>query len=423
MMKNKASAVIALILVLTALYVNISNASPHSNATLHYSGVVQSAGLARELITIASSPSGPGFVSVDGNPITTPSTFNWAVGSNHTLYAHGSVSLIDNEERLHLIGWNDSGSYIHKFTVPKSGITVTAIYQLQYYFAVTNGIDPTGQGWYDAGTYASATSSVSSSSSVLRNYLLDGCSQNLYNDFAADSQYNITDQETSPNGLWLCNEAGYGETGVIDCGNGTNVFFLKPQTSTSQEITHAALVQSTVNYANFTISVNVNTAKQLRQNSPPNAWEAAWLFFRFTNDSNFYYLLWDNSGVELGKKTGSTTQVFLVTDASLGAEYSFNEWSNWKITLIGPNIQAWLNGKEVINYTDTTKQSQLDSGAICMYCEDALVYWSDMKITAIPGDSLTNLQNPTVPEFGTFTTPNILMDKNHVVQFITSPKQ
>ena len=48
-----------------------------------------------ESITITSSPTGSGFVTVDGNPITTPYTFTWNTGDTHTITANSPVN-----------GWN-----------------------------------------------------------------------------------------------------------------------------------------------------------------------------------------------------------------------------------------------------------------------------------------------------------------------------
>ena len=89
-------------------------------------------------ITITSSPSGSGFVVVDGNMITTPDTFVWVQGSTHTLSTNSPVS--GGAGTQYVFGsWSDSGTQSHSYTVPSSPTTVTASFTTQYYITVSNG--------------------------------------------------------------------------------------------------------------------------------------------------------------------------------------------------------------------------------------------------------------------------------------------
>jgi hypothetical protein len=111
-------------------------------------------------ITITSSITGSGYVTVDGNAITTPQTFNWLPASSHTIASISPVSGGTGIQYLYT-SWSDSGAQSHSYTVPGSAVTVTANYQKQYYLTVTSVAgSPTGQGWYNAG--ATISSSVTS---------------------------------------------------------------------------------------------------------------------------------------------------------------------------------------------------------------------------------------------------------------------
>jgi hypothetical protein len=109
-------------------------------------------------ITITSSPvTGSGFVNVDDNPITTPITFTWTIGSSHKLEALSPVSGGTGIQYVYT-DWSDSGAQTHNYVVPGSSATVTANYKTQYYLTVVSPYDtPGGMGWYDSGATAYAT--------------------------------------------------------------------------------------------------------------------------------------------------------------------------------------------------------------------------------------------------------------------------
>jgi len=129
-------------------------------------------------ITVTSSPTGSGFVKADGTAYTTPQTFTWAIGDTHTLEAQPSVS--DGASIQYVwTGWSDSGARTHTYTVPSTSTTVTANYKTQYYLTVvTNPLGvatPSGEGWYDADS--SATISTSQYTSIIPSssrYRFDG---------------------------------------------------------------------------------------------------------------------------------------------------------------------------------------------------------------------------------------------------------
>ncbi len=118
-------------------------------------------------ITIASNPSGSGFVLVDGTPHTTPVTFAWQPTTIHTLSANSQVNGGPGCQSLWL-SWSDGGGQPHQKTKPSTATTFTANYGTQYYLTVNSAYDspnPTS-GWFNAGTLttASVTSPVNGGS-------------------------------------------------------------------------------------------------------------------------------------------------------------------------------------------------------------------------------------------------------------------
>jgi hypothetical protein len=116
-------------------------------------------------ITITSSPTGSGFVKVDGAAITTPQTFTWEVGSTHTIEALSPVSG-GTGTQFAWISWSDGGSQSHSYLAPSSSQTVTASYKTQYYLTMqanptAGGTVSPSSGWRDAGSAVSIQATAS----------------------------------------------------------------------------------------------------------------------------------------------------------------------------------------------------------------------------------------------------------------------
>ena len=91
---------------------------------------------------------------------------------------------------------------------------------------------------------------------------------------------------------WSTAYDGYGEVVY----NGEKGVLMQPKTSTTSSETHAALVLTNLsNFTSFKLTCMANTIKQLRENSPPNAWEVFWLFFNYVptseNEKNTNYFI------------------------------------------------------------------------------------------------------------------------------------
>jgi len=105
-------------------------------------------------ITVDSDPQGSNLVKVDGQPVTTPVTFSWEVGSTHLLEALSPVDLGDGT-RYVWYSWSDGGARNHSYIVPSYNATVTAFFKKQYNVTFNvkppgcGTVTPSGSGWYN----------------------------------------------------------------------------------------------------------------------------------------------------------------------------------------------------------------------------------------------------------------------------------
>jgi len=95
--------------------------------------------------------------------------------------------------------------------------------------------------------------------------------------------------------------AGFGMTGVIQ-EPGNKQIHLEPITSTSPTETDGAAVATTTTYKDFSLTLDVITKRQLRQNSPPNNWETAWLNWNAIDQFHAYGFTLKVLGFQLEKK-------------------------------------------------------------------------------------------------------------------------
>lgn len=106
-------------------------------------------------VTIDSDPNGSGFVLVDGNVTSTPFTFDWVPGDDHTLGAVTIVT-IGPGDRYRFSSWSDGQPQNHTFVVPATASAVTARFLHQYQLSMASNFGNTTPGigahWYNAGT-------------------------------------------------------------------------------------------------------------------------------------------------------------------------------------------------------------------------------------------------------------------------------
>jgi hypothetical protein len=99
------------------------------------------------LITITSSPTGSGYVLVNGTAVKTPDTFPAVIGSTYNITAVTAVSCGTGCQCV-FASWSDAGARSHTITTPASPTTYTATFQKQY--KLTISVSPTGSGTVDA---------------------------------------------------------------------------------------------------------------------------------------------------------------------------------------------------------------------------------------------------------------------------------
>lgn len=176
-----------------------------------------------------------------------------------------------------------------------------------------------------------------------------------YDNFNA-ATYDFTEGSTSPNGKWINqNLGGIGAASGVrfSASAGSNVMYQRPQVSTSSGETHATLNLTSATWGDFDLTLRQRTVAQLRQNNPPNAWESAWLMFRFTDNWHHYYLVFKTSGVELGRKdypTPQEQQMYLATPTT--PNLVIGNWDTVRIKAVRNHFTVWINGSQVIDMTD-----------------------------------------------------------------------
>jgi hypothetical protein len=179
---------------------------------------------------------------------------------------------------------------------------------------------------------------------------------------------------------WTVKYDGYGEV-AVENGSAS----LKPLSAQRPAETHAALaLAGSPNWRDYTFEAQMNLQQQLRQNSPPNEWEAGWLFFRYLNEARSYYLIHKTNGIELGKLVPpkGEGQVFLVTKPAPRAVPG--RWYDYRIEVRGANIKVYIDDKLQIDYTDP---NPILRGGIGLYTEDAHVLFRQPTVTKVPSSS------------------------------------
>ena len=119
-------------------------------------------------ITIDSAP-GALSLSVDGTNYTAPVSFDWDIGSAHTLIAPSPQAAPDPHTRYLFASWSDGGLQTNQITVPSTNATYTASFGTQY--LLDTAVAPSGSGtitnaptgpWYGAGQLVNLTANTNS---------------------------------------------------------------------------------------------------------------------------------------------------------------------------------------------------------------------------------------------------------------------
>ncbi len=182
----------------------------------------------------------------------------------------------------------------------------------------------------------------------------------------------------SSHGNWRSVFNGYGSIGVRKAGS--KVLSLKPKESDTASETHAALVRSRKSFGDVQFTLRAKTVKQLR--SPgPNAWEAAWAIWHYSDNTHFYYLALKPNGWELGKADPNYpgAQRFLATGSN--KRFPIGSWSRIKIRQTGRRITVWADGTLLTRFRDSERPYR--KGSIGLYNEDAKTYFDNVRARSI----------------------------------------
>lgn len=218
----------------------------------------------------------------------------------------------------------------------------------------------------------------------------------FYDDFTGGT-YSFAEAGPSPNGKWNNRFRGGGTSGVRVSGN-SFAMWLQPQTATASNQTFSCENLAVTQYQDFELTCRLRTISQLRQNSPPNNWETAWLLWRIPDlvgQINYYFVI-KISGCEFGKSDNispSQFNVALATPAS--PSVIIGTWYAVKIHANGNRHTIWVDttgtgtqfGNPVIDYVDDdvtlapapSRQIQRQ-GFIAPYCEDSQVEFQNFRL-------------------------------------------
>jgi len=210
--------------------------------------------------------------------------------------------------------------------------------------------------------------------------------------------YPLTDGQISPNGKWKAVYTGYGTMGVATAttksGATNNYFFEHPKTSIHSNETRGSLATTTKAFSDFKMTIDMKTVKQLRQNSAPNPWETAWVFWHYTDRFHQYGLLLKRNGFQIEKKDNNircdACEIYLV-DVS-HPKVKLGQWQTITLRVTNsasgtPHIKVWVNGVKAADFVDNKihqpNSPQLSHGYVGLYCEDSLVNFDNVNIVPI----------------------------------------
>ena len=126
-------------------------------------------------------------------------------------------------------------------------------------------------------------------------------------------------------------------------------------------------------FGDFSYRGRVRTVRQLREGSPPNPWEVAWVVWNYVDPSHFYYLAIKPIGWEVGKVDPAHrgAQRFMATGET---PYPIGEWHTFEIVHRDHGTTVRLNGETVATIRD--EDGPYIGGRIGVYTEDAEIQLS-----------------------------------------------
>ena len=134
------------------------------------------------------------------------------------------------------------------------------------------------------------------------------------------------------------------------------------------------------------MTLDMNTVKQLRQNSTPNPWETAWVLWHYTDDFHTYAFYLKPTGFQIEKKDNNnrndSAQIYLLDGDT--PKLKMGQWSKVRISMVGIHIRVWVNGANIADFYDKIPNSpRMSSGAMGLYNEDSSVRFDNVYITRL----------------------------------------
>jgi hypothetical protein len=344
-------------------------------------------------ITVASRPSGSGYVKVDGNAITTPYAFGWTIGSNHTLQALSPPN--GTSTRYVWMNWSDGGAKIHIYTVPSSSTTVTANWQTQY--QVTFNYQVSGGG------YGYSSPSVTYTSMGSKKSVTAGSTATVWVD--SGSTYTYTNNPlvgSSSSERW---DAISGMSGAI-----TSSITISPTYYHQYYLTNSLLAGS----VNSTTASPTSDSWYNSGSSVNVVLNYVWNVLASQSRSNLFSYTVDSSTTNVAR---SGTGTYSLPTITMTATHVISDTNRTQYYLV-------VNGGNSITYgtASPTGDNWYDSGTSTTVSSN----WVWNTISGQSRTAITNWQldgtnqNPTRQGSGTLTTSSIPMSTYHTVTFVST---
>jgi hypothetical protein len=148
---------------LTATYTPDAASSSTYNGAMGSNSVTVTAATAQ--IIVSTVPAGLSF-SVDGTSYTATQTFNWTVGSSHTIATTSPQTSAGTQSTFS--SWSDAGAISHSVTAPASATSYTATFTSSYELTTTanptagGSVTPASGTYYASGTVVNLSATPNS---------------------------------------------------------------------------------------------------------------------------------------------------------------------------------------------------------------------------------------------------------------------
>jgi 3-keto-disaccharide hydrolase len=179
-------------------------------------------------------------------------------------------------------------------------------------------------------------------------------------------------------GDWYSLHDGFGRTAVVDSGTGRRLR-LSTRTPDLPTETYSSLVHSTRNFDDIDFSVRLRTAKQLRP--VPNPWEVAWVLWHYTDNAHFYSFIVKPDGWELAKEDEAYPGKQRFLSYSYARSFPIGRTYEIRIRNVGDAITVWVDGQQIVAYTD--RERPYRSGSIALYAEDSIALYAPVVLRRV----------------------------------------